>query len=243
MNGKVKVGFWLSDEYRKARLVESGEQLDQKQTAEFDLADATIAERTAIVSVAGVELRDIEIVAWSNLTWNDYKPTSDHLYLAGILSLTDVAGHCLRMRMERDAAQAVHDEFMRGKISADISEKIATLHEYLAERTLKNVDLANYLSLYWTERAALEYPGYVVDIENDGGWKSRACPSVEALDERDAALAAHPNITAEIVWLTGMPSDHKRTSIDEYEDDHEFESCEALIISDPAYPYDLVKLL
>ena len=95
--------------------------------------------------------------------------------------------------------------------------------------------------LYWIERAALEYPGYVVDIEDEGGWKSRACPSVEALDERDAALAAHAaDITAEIVWLTDAPRNRKLDE-DEYPD--EFEACEALAVHDPDYPYDLIKLI
>ncbi|MBU1449286.1 hypothetical protein KKF45_05570 [Patescibacteria group bacterium] len=83
---------------------------------------------------------------------------------------------------------------------------------------------------YLVERAAQEYPGYVLDYGDAAAWKSRSCPSIEALNERDAILAAHPGATVEIVWLTAEPRDHKREEEDYYAEPDE--EREAVVVSD-----------
>jgi len=317
MNATVKVTFALSDEYRRARLIHTGENLSQRQTIEIDLATATEDDRADIINWTGLDLRDIKIETWHAAeAWQDHKPVSDYLMLDGVPSVQEIVAHCLRMRMERDEAQRIHDEYMLGEINEDLSKTMRAMREHIANRTIGNVDLRSSLDgdrkrlgvdlsaynalraeynaweaerqaqiaaeheanerkreaekaareaekqawvqqhgsdhlrracaaghdcsrMYWRERAALEYPGYVVDIEDEASWKSRACPSIDALDERDAVLAAHPGADAEIVWLTAMPLDHKA----EDEDEDEFEACEALTVRDPRYPYDLIKIL
>ena len=95
---------------------------------------------------------------------------------------------------------------------------------------------------YLVERAVLEYPGFTVDVEDAAEWRSRSCPSTEALDEQDALLAAHTGITVDIVWLTAPASDHKTDSERDEFDEEQSEPCEAIVVNDPIYgKYDLVK--
>ena len=90
--------------------------------------------------------------------------------------------------------------------------------------------------LYYDERVAVEYPGYVYDHGNVAGWKARSLPSLEALDELAAVKAAHPDITASgAVWLTVPPG--------ERDDDHDFEECEAVAVQSPDYGEWLVKII
>ena len=106
--------------------------------------------------------------------------------------------------------------------------------DYLKRATAAGHDCGR---LYWIERAALEYPGYVLDYEKHHDSKSRSCPSLTALDERDAILAAHPGVKAIIEWLTAEPRDHRS---EEWEP---FENCEGIVVDDAAYDHYLVKLL
>jgi hypothetical protein len=82
--------------------------------------------------------------------------------------------------------------------------------------------------LYVTERAALEHPGYLVDFDNRADWKSRACPSPDAMDEVESAGG-----DAQVVWLTEPPSGS---------DEEDFDECEAVIITILGR-YRLVKII
>jgi hypothetical protein len=106
--------------------------------------------------------------------------------------------------------------------------------DYLKRATAAGHDCGR---LYWIERAALEYPGYVLDYERNHEAKSRSCPSLKALDERDAIHAAHPGVKARIEWLTDAPLSRKRTEREP------FEECEGIVVDDVAYERCLVKLL
>jgi hypothetical protein len=96
--------------------------------------------------------------------------------------------------------------------------------------------------MYWRELAASEYPGFTVDIEKSADWKSRSCPSIEALDQRDALLKVHLGASVEIVWLTSEPADTKSTDMDEeFYEPERFEEREAIVVIDPAYTYYLIR--
>ncbi len=73
--------------------------------------------------------------------------------------------------------------------------------------------------LYVTERAALDHPGYLVDFDGKADWKSRACPSPEAMDEVERAGG-----DARVVWLIDPPTQRQ-------DDDEDFEECEAVIVT------------
>lgn len=74
---------------------------------------------------------------------------------------------------------------------------------------------------YATERAAVEYPGYVVDFDDNFSWKSRSCPSPEALAEAE-------RVGGEVVWVTDGPD--------------VYGEIEAIVIRGYLGGYDLVKL-
>lgn len=95
---------------------------------------------------------------------------------------------------------------------------------------------------YVIERAALEAPGFTVDINNAARWKSRSCPSERALDAQDEAskLALGDPY---IVWLTAFPEDRiSAQDGEEYEYD-ESSPCEAVVISAYLGKYDLVHVV
>ncbi|NPV45246.1 MAG: hypothetical protein HPY70_14930 [Firmicutes bacterium] len=86
---------------------------------------------------------------------------------------------------------------------------------------------------YVTERAAREFPDYEVDFDCRAEWRSRSCPSEEALDEVEDALER--GFSAQVVWLTYPPYEL------EYND--AYEPCEAIVVQDYLGKYDLVKVL
>lgn len=79
---------------------------------------------------------------------------------------------------------------------------------------------------YVAERAATEFPGYVVDWNDKAAWRDRSCPSESALDEalRTGGL---------VVWLT----------VSGVEDDYDFEAREAVVVREYLGKYDLIKTL
>lgn len=91
--------------------------------------------------------------------------------------------------------------------------------------------------MYLIERALVEYPGFILDYEKNSKWQDRSCPSVKALDMRDAILKQHPGVTATIVWLTDEPLANNHSYDDYYE---LFEACEAIVVDDPIYPRYLI---
>lgn len=141
-----------------------------------------------------------------------------------------------RERQEREKAEA------DAQRQAEQAERLAWAKLHGSEQLRRGLEAGHTCSrLYWVERAAVEYAGYVLDFEKSADWKDRACPSIAALDERDAVLAAHPDVKATIVWLTSEPHD-KKAGGDEYEDEP-FVAREAVVVNDPRYDKYLVKSL
>jgi flagellar biosynthesis GTPase FlhF len=87
---------------------------------------------------------------------------------------------------------------------------------------------------YVTERAEKEFPGFDVDFDNYADWRSRSCPSEEALeiveDAQERGFA-----TAKVVWLTDPPY-----KWNDYEDG-EYEAREAVVVENYLGKYTLVK--
>ena len=80
--------------------------------------------------------------------------------------------------------------------------------------------------IYVKERAAIEFPGFAVDFDDNVRWKSRSCPSGEALDLSEQ----YPE--SQIVWVT-------RKHDNDYAP-YEEEECEAVIIRWYLGKYDLI---
>lgn len=87
---------------------------------------------------------------------------------------------------------------------------------------------------YLTERAAHEYPSYVVDLGNHAEWVSRSCPSLEALEQVELLIAE--GVNAEVVWLT-----HPASEWEDYHEEREWQNHEAIVIKDYFSKYTIVK--
>lgn len=85
---------------------------------------------------------------------------------------------------------------------------------------------------YVLERAALEFPGYVVDFDDNARWKDRSGPSEAALDEA-------ARVGGIVVWLTRSPVDDGNP--EEYQAGWDDER-EAVVIRQYLGRYDLIKI-
>lgn len=93
----------------------------------------------------------------------------------------------------------------------------------------------NCQRMYATERAALEHPSYFLDFDGNAEWKSRSCPSLDALNEAE-------RVHGTVVWLTAAPVDAERAEeVAEEDYDYVFEPCEAVVIKSYMGRYDLVR--
>lgn len=77
---------------------------------------------------------------------------------------------------------------------------------------------------YVEERAALEFPGYVVDFKDYARWRDRSCPS-------EVALAEAERVSGLVVWLTASPE----------EDENDLDPCEAVVVRGYLDKYDLIR--
>ncbi len=87
--------------------------------------------------------------------------------------------------------------------------------------------------LYVTERAAAEYPDFILDYSEKADWGERIAPTETALD-LETALKAN-GVKASIVWLKDDGQEHG------YEEP--FEACEAVIIEGYLGKYTLFKFV
>lgn len=105
--------------------------------------------------------------------------------------------------------------------------------DYLKKATKLGYDCQRQ---YVTERAAREFPGFTVDFDKYADWRSRSCPSEEALELlEDIMNRGYKDV--KIVWLTEPPYYWSR-----YSDGH-YEAREAVVVRDYLGRYTLVKEL
>lgn len=149
------------------------------------------------------------------------------------------AAHKERLQEEQRKAEA-YERFSQEAEARKEAEKAA----FEAERAtwsavhgsdhLKRAVAAGYTCtrLYLEERAAVEYPGFVVDMDASADWRSRACPSLAALDLVDALQAQHGEDlrSAEIVWLIQPASADRDDEVYRYD-----EGREAVVVQDRRY--------
>lgn len=110
-----------------------------------------------------------------------------------------------------------------------VAERTAWILQHGSSRLKKCVEQDyNCQRLYVVERAAVEFPGYVVDFDDKAAWKERSGPSEAALDEAKRVGGA-------IVWVTRFSSSDDP---DRYDEDDEYE---AVVVRQYLGKYDLVK--
>lgn len=135
---------------------------------------------------------------------------------------------------EREAASKAERETAK---AAQRAERVAWANEHGSDQLKRNLALGHDCKrLYTIERAAIEFPGYVPDIEDTAEFKSITCASVAALDEREAVLAAHDGLDPDDViirWMTSEPLARKRGEHEAEYYESEFEPCECVAIDHP----------
>lgn len=151
----------------------------------------------------------------------------------------------VREKEERRAAkQLAEEQEKERKAQADAkahAEKLVWAKEHGSDQLRRGLEAEHTCSrLYAIERAAMEYPSCMLDYEKDAEWKDRSCPSVKALDLRDAMLKSHPDADVNIVWLTCAPSDKVASDNEEW-DGEQFEECEVVQIDSPDFDRYIYK--
>lgn len=135
-------------------------------------------------------------------------------------------------RAEREARELAAEKAAKEAALKDRTEWIAEYgSDYLRRATRLGY---NCQRQYVTERAAHEYPEYIVDFDRESVCKTRSCPSMEALVEVEALIEA--GVSAEVVWLT-----HPAYKFESYDDEMDWEPCEAITIEDYLTGYTLVR--
>lgn len=144
---------------------------------------------------------------------------------------------------EREEAKKAATEALKAEREADkIAWILAHGSEYLQKAHTAGYDCQRK---YVEERAALEFPGFVVDFDDNAHWSSRSCPSEPSLNAALAINEAAGDEIAEVVWLTTEPDG---TALGTESDDRgEWDTSplqprrEAIVIRNYLGKYDLVK--
>ena len=133
---------------------------------------------------------------------------------------------------EREARQKAEQE----RLKNEKADWIATHgSDYLQRAAALGYDCQRK---YVTERAEHELPGFAVDFDDLARWKSRSCPSEEALGLVEALIEADHD--AECVWLTSSTVKPEWDK-DDYREG--FEPCEAIVVQGYLGKYDLVRII
>lgn len=124
------------------------------------------------------------------------------------------------------------DAERKAKAEAEKAERLAWIAEHGSARLKKCIahgyDCAR---LYEIERAAFDFPGWVLDYNDTGNYKVRSGPSLEALERMEGIQTwlkgrGMTEATVRIVWLTAEPtSEPGRT-----DEDTDWEPREALLL-------------
>ena len=140
---------------------------------------------------------------------------------------------------EADANRAAAELAAQAKAAAELADRIAWANANGTERLQEGLAAGHRCDrLYEIERAAVDYPKFIVDWEKNAKWKDAVCPTLAALRERKTLMAAHPTAKIAIVWLIDQPLANKRDADYDYEP---FEERQAIVVDDPAYTKYLVK--
>ncbi|MBA3074842.1 MAG: hypothetical protein FP831_14660 [Anaerolineae bacterium] len=154
------------------------------------------------------------------------------------------------LRAQYEALLPVFYDELQEKKNAEVErkkvleqDKVKWVKEHGSDH-LKRCVLSGYdcQRLYVTERASFEHPGFIVDFDKKSDWRSRSCPSPEAMDIAETAGEG-----SKVVWLTAHPDDSEAIVEDASseegfnEQDKAFQACEAVVIPDYLTRYILVK--
>jgi hypothetical protein len=177
--------------------------------------------------------RDGEMVGW-----RAYHPGSvlhtEGRYQEAMALATELTERVIELREAAERAEKEREAAERAEKQRRIEERRVWALAHGSARLRKCVEQGyDCQRLYVVERAAMEYPGYVVDFDDAAEWRARSGPSEAALDEA-------ARVGGEVVWLTRVPYDDGAP--EEYLAAWEGE-VEAVVIHDYLGRYDLIKTM
>lgn len=193
------------------------------ETVALAEAEAKRDEKAADVLVA---LRKLPATSRASSDYNELKGSPLYEQIITAKAEADRRFADWEAEMEvRERAQREEKERQRQAREADKVRWIAAHgSDYLRRAAAGGY---NCQRKYALERAALEYPEYVVDFDDVAEWKARSCPSEAALDEAE-------RVGGRVVWLTTPPNK---------EDYYEYPAREAVVVEDYLGAYDLVRVM
>lgn len=143
-------------------------------------------------------------------------------------------------KIRRDAAEEIAKAAKREE---ERLEQLAWAREHGSERLVKCLEQKYPCSrLYKLERAAVEFAGFTLDLQRKAEISDKICPSLDALTLRENVLAAHPELDVTIVWLTKAPQEDSQMQ-DDYDEEDEFEPCEAIMVDSPEFSDYLYRIV
>lgn len=160
-------------------------------------------------------------------------PLVDDAALQKIADTDRVIAEAKELRKDEDvrgkAAQERDEELREAKIEAEKQrkrEEVAAWIEQYGDEQLKLAHANGYKChrLYVTQRAALEYPGFILDFDDSWSYKERIGPSLAALQKLDE----YPGTDATVVWINDAG------------DNYPIDDFEAIVIRKYLGKYDLI---
>jgi hypothetical protein len=266
----LQVKFQRSEDWQKRKLIETGKLLSRDVVVILDIDDPS--DRAEFVELFGATESRFEKIStnFRYIEWSNGEVRSDSDVVVSDDDLT--LAECFEyIRAERDFYSnetAKEEAIARFAAERKLREEKKLEEQKTAEIAAQNkrneemkprMDWADKFGsdqlkrglatghtctrLYVLERAAKEYPDFVVDFNDTANWEERSTPSVEALDALDEVKAEHPKSNAKIVWLTARASNNTPDDDDDdyySDDDNEFSPREAIVIRE-FLARDLVK--
>lgn len=189
-NITVVLSYQLTDEFIRQEAVRLGKCPDVKQRYEFLLESLSPETRQQLLAINNVYEAKVSLSTPYNRPLRlGYLVTDDNYRQA----VSDYLNFMAEYRREQEERRA-EEERRQAEIRADMEKRQAEraaaekakktwVEEYGSERLKKAFSMGYECGkLYATERAALEFPGFVVDLEGRTDWGASVCPSLEALE-------------------------------------------------------------
>jgi hypothetical protein len=138
----------------------------------------------------------------------------------------------LRLKAEQEALKVQAEEEKQVWIEQNGSERLQLAHSlgYECHR------------LYVLERAAIEAPDYILDLDNNAHWFEQRNPSLQSLKLEQGLRNQGKEV--QIVWLIRYPDGSEPYEDDDDEEgDEGDDKCEALVIRKYLGHYNLIKVM
>lgn len=171
---------WDQISDRLVEMMQAKRVEEQEKAAAKAEKNRIAAERLAVLE----SMTDAELIEWEDGDCYDIFRNTDYYE-----AYSDISQKQFQLRKRHEEAEK----------QRKIKEKVDWISVNGSDH-LKKAYAAGYdcQRKYVQERAAIEFPGFAIDFDDNAEWTSRSCPSMAALEEAEK----HKDADAEIVWIT-----------------------------------------